>query len=685
MVVALTLTPALSMLLLSKTPGARRESAPARRVSQAYSGLLSRTFRVPRKALFAVCAAGLLALAVLPLLGEPHAPSFKDRNLLVQWRGAPGTSLPEMARITTRTTQELRALPGVLDAGADVGRAVTGDRIVGTNSAEIWVSMKGNADYDRTLASIRTVVRGTPGIDGDVRTYETDRSTGVLARPGNAVTVRLYGQDYGLLGRKGNEVKALMSQIRGVHEPQVQLPTVQPTMQVEVNLAAALRNGLKPGDVRRAAGTLLAGLTVGDFFEQQKVFEVVVNGTTPMAPSIDAVRNLQIDTPSGGQVSLGSVAGVHIRPNPVDIRHDSISRYVDVRASVQGRDPAAVRQDVQHSLRSVSFPLEYHAEVTGGSVDHTSHSRFVSFVVAAAIGILLLLQAAFRSWSLAFLVLSILPLAVGGGLVVAFLTGSQQSLGAYAGILAVFAIAARHGILLVTRIEQLAKDENAVRSAGLVKRAAGERLVPTLASIVATGMALVPFVFLGDVAGNEITHEIAAVILGGLLSSTLLILVVLPAAYVHVAAARARRRASVRAAVPALSALLLLAVVLSGCSDSPSQAKEVAPVKVERQGDATRIVLSSKAAQRLGVQTGTVRDAGGGKRVIPYAAVLYEPDGKAITYTSPAPLHYVRAPIVVDRITGGSALLAKGPPAGTRVVTVGADELLGAEQGVAGD
>jgi Cu/Ag efflux pump CusA len=519
-----------------------------------------------------------------------------------------------------------------------------------------------------------------------VRTYETDRTTRVLARPPRTVTVRLYGESYGVLARKAGEVKGLMSGVAGVHNPEVELPTMQPTLEVEVKLGAALRHGLKPGDVRRAAGTLLQGLTVGDFFEKQKVFEVVVSTAPAKHPSLDQVRALPIDTPGGGQVPLGSVARLRIRPNPTDIRHDAVSRFVDVRAAVRGREVAAVRQDVQRSLRKVSFPLEYHAEIVGGSGGQTTHARFASFVIAAAIGILLLLQAAFRSWRLAFLLLSMLPLAVGGGVLVALAAGSQHSLGAYAGLLAVFCIAARHGIMMIAGIERVAEEEGSERTPAVVQRAARERLVPTVTSAAATLAALVPFVVLGDVPGNEITHEMAAVIGGGLISSTLLILFVLPAAYAHVEAQRLRSPASRSVALPVTSIVLFgLLLFLSGCSDSKSSASAGPPAKVERSGGKTRLVLTSKAAQRLGVRTSVVRRASAHRVRIPYGAVLYEPNGKAIVYTSPAPLQYLRQPIVVDHISGGSALLTSGPRAGARVVTVGGAELLGTEQGVAGE
>jgi predicted RND superfamily exporter protein len=385
-------------------------------------------------------------------------------------------------------------------------------------------------------------------------------------------------------------------------------------------------------------------------------------------------------------VPLGSLASVTVRPTPVDIRHDSVSRYLDVTAGVSGRDVGSVRDDVQSRLKQISFPLEYHAEVVGGSNAHTTHSRFASFVVAAALGIFLLLQAAFRNWRLAILLITLLPLTVAGGVLVALIAGSQHSIGAYAGLFAVFCIAARQGILLLKRIQSIAEKDGLKRYRYAARLGARERLVPTLASATATLAGLIPFMVLGDAPGNEILHEMAWVIAGGLVTSTLLLLFVVPAAYAHLQPGRTSVRVRQRAAaVPTtLIALLGALVFLSGCSDSKSSAATGPPSsKLLHAGDKTTVVLSPIAAKRLGVQTAVV--SGSRHTKIPYDAVLYEPNGKAITYTNPAPLQYVRAPIVVSRFKGSTAVLKTGPPKGTRVVTVGADEILGVEEGVEGE
>jgi AcrB/AcrD/AcrF family len=412
-----------------------------------------------------------------------------------------------------------------------------------------------------------------------------------------------------------------------------------------------------------------------------------VLGKPTSHPSLQRLSSLPIDTPSGGQVPLGSVADVAVSQAPVDIRHDSTARYIDVTAGVNGRDVGSVRDDIQSKLKDVSFPLEYHAEVVGGSNAHTSHSRFASFVVAVALGILLLLQAAFRNWRLAILLLTLLPLAVAGGVIVALIAGSQHSIGAYAGLLAVFCIAARHGILLLKRIEAIADENGAHGSAAAAQLGARQRALPTMASATATFAALIPFIVLGDVPGNEILHEMAAVIAGGLVTSTVLILFVVPAAYAHLQLGRRRAPVAARSqAMPAtVIALVGLLVFLSGCGDSnTSAASGPPPSKLVHKGDKTTVVLSSTAAKRIGVQTAAVSKKGH-HVVVPYDAVLYEPNGKAITYTSPAPLQYERASVVVKRFKGNSAILKTGPPAGTKVVTVGSDEILGVEEGVEGE
>jgi Cu/Ag efflux pump CusA len=524
-VVAVTVAPALGGLLTARNPRTARPSPVPAALAGPYERVLGRFVHTPGPALALVGGFVVAGLVTLPLLSSALRPSFRDRQLLVHWDATPSMSLPEMRRITARAVGELRATKGVRDAGAHVGRAVTADQTVGTGSGQLWVTMEPNAGYEATLASIRRVVTGYPGVRARVLTPESERSQGVFVPVDDGVTVRLYGQDLGVLRRQSEN-------------PRVLAPAMQPTMQVEVDLSSAQRHGIKPGDVRRATATLVSGLEVGSFFEQQKVFSVVVRGVPSTRHSLDSVRSLLIDSPTGGHVRLGDIAHVQILPNPVDIRHEAVSRYMDVRAGVSGRDLGAVRADVQRRLRDVAFPLEYHAELLQASPDERSGVSLWVTALTAGIGILLLLQAAFGSWRIAALVLATLPVAVVGGLLVLLAGGAHLSLGGLAGLFAVFAIAARQVIALVLTFDRLEREGGRFAPA-LVVRGARERLAPVVTTAAVTVAALLPLALAGGIAGNEITHPMATVVLGGLVTTTLLSLFVLPALHLHFAHAAA--------------------------------------------------------------------------------------------------------------------------------------------------
>ena len=540
MVVALTVTPALAAVLLGgdrrPVPGrglrwARSASRPARRVmGQAYRAALRRALRMPGWVMAGLGVAGLGALAVLPVM-HPGQPQFQDRNLVIRWAGAPGMSLAELDRLAKRTSSELAALPAVGDVAATVGRAVSSDQIVNTNSAEIWVTIKPGAPYASAVGQVRAIAEGTPGVAGAVSTYESDSMGGVLAPAPSALTVRLYGSDYGELARLGRQAQAVMARISGLGAPRMQLPVDQPTLNLAVNLGAATRSGVTPGDIRREAATLLSGLTVGNFFEQQKVFDVVVMGTPAAGGSLTGVNDLLLDTVNGRHARLGSLARVTVASEPADIKHDATSPYVDVTARLSGRGLGSAMAAVAGRLGRVTFPLGYSALVVGRPASPAvSWERLASYVLAALIGILLLVQATTGSWRLALLVLTGLPIPVAAGVLTVFALGAQDSLAAMAGLLGVLAIAIHQafGVTASIRRAHLAGYGPLTRDR-LVAAAAGAS-GPVITAAAVSAAALLPFIVMGDAAGTELLHTAAAVILAGLVAATLLNTLVLPAA-----------------------------------------------------------------------------------------------------------------------------------------------------------
>jgi Cu/Ag efflux pump CusA len=528
--VVTVLTPAIGMMLFDRGRARARGTRVKNAVLARYGALVERATRIPRGVLLALCLLGFASAIAFPFLNQPSSPRFKDRNVVVAWSGPPGAGLTEMNRITSRVVADLRGLPSVSDVAATLGRAVSGDRIVDTNSGQIYVQIKPSADYDRAYAAIRGVVGGVPGMQATVSTPQATTQTGVLEAPDKTLRVRVYGESYAELHTLGTQIGRLMDQVTGMGVAQVSTPTVQPNINVAIDDTKAHDAGVLPGDARRQASTLVSGLTVGNFFEQQAVFDTVVWSIPSVRANLQDVRNLPIDTADGGHVPLSRIANVTVGAHPVDIQHRGLSRFVEVSAPVYSGTVADAQAALRHKLSQVSYPQGYHVEVVGGTPnDPTSHLTFLTFGLAALVGILLLLQAAFSSWRLACMYLLALPAALIGGVIVALATDNIKTLGSDLGLLAVFAFAARQGVLQIVAIRRRHAAVGGPLTPEIVVAAARERLGPSLTVVLVVAATLIPFVVMGDVAGNEITQITAAVMLGGLLTATLLNQVLVPA------------------------------------------------------------------------------------------------------------------------------------------------------------
>ncbi len=556
MVVALTLTPALSVLLFARGRPDQDDLPAARWAQRIYGAGLSRVVGSPR---IAYAAVGLVlvgtAIAAPAAMNNSLLPTFKESELLIRWDAAPGTSLPEMNRITGLVSRELRSIDGVREVGAHVGRAVTGDKSLNVNSADLWVGIDEDANYDATVGAINRTVAAYPGLAGEVKTYSNEKVSQALAARGaeNDLVVRVYGEDLGVLGTEAEKVRRSISSIDGIAGARIDTPVSEPTLEIEVDLARAREHAIKPGDVRRAASTLLSGINVGSLFEEQKVFDIVVWGTPDTRSSLTSVQNLLIDTPSGDHVRLGQVADVRIKPNSTVVNRESVSRYLDVIADVSGRGRDDVVADVNRSLAASSFPLEYHAEVL--SADRQPVGKLIAIGLTAAIVAFLLLQAYFGSWRLATLAFLTFLLPVAGGLLATLPGGGDLSFGSYIALFTIFGLAVRSGVLLFDRMRELERVERMPFGAELVVRAARERLMPVLATMLAGGLLYGLVLILGGRAGYELLRPMAAVLVGGVVATALLVLYVLPVFYLRFASSPAAEAVEEEEAPPETPAI----------------------------------------------------------------------------------------------------------------------------------
>ena len=548
--VAVTVAPVLSVMVFRNWHPAGHQPRPLRRLAAGYLSALQRFTSGIRGVLVAVAVCLVLAVASVPLLGLSLIPTFEDRDLLVRLDAAPGTSNPRMTEITADATRQLGDIPGVASVGAHVGRAVTGDRIANVSSSDIWVNIDPDADYGATVDAIDASVQKIPDVRSEVLTSSTEdlRAVGALTRGDSAVTgndlnlltgveeplvVRVFGQNQDVLAKQAKRVQALMSRVDGVVSPRVDSPAVEPTIEIEVDLDRAQAFGLTPGAVRRAEATLLQGIQVGMIFQEQKVFDVIVQGAPSTRRSVEDVRNLLIDRPGGGHVTLGQVADVRVEDIPSAIQRDAVSRRLDVVADVSGRSLSDVAADIESRLAQVQFPLEYHAEVLDDGTDaEIGAGRILGFALGAIVAAFLLLQAAFRSWRLAGVLALTLPLCLVGGLAVALIDGAELTLGSLIGLLVVFSLATRTSTVLVADLQGAVPRSGESRAA-LVHRAAVGRLAPVVISTAALAALMLPFAVLGSRPGLEVLHPMSLVVLGGLVSSALVTLFVLPSLYLH--------------------------------------------------------------------------------------------------------------------------------------------------------
>jgi CzcA family heavy metal efflux pump len=534
LLVALVVTPALSLILLPRAAANHDETALVAWLKRHYARFLPGFVDAPRRAMLIIGAAMAVTLVSAPLLGEEFLPHFKEYDFLMHWVEKPGTSLEAMQRITVRASRELRAIPGVRNFGAHIGRAEVADEVVGPNFTELWISVDPAVDYAATTARIQAVVDGYPGLYRDVLTYLRERIKEVLTGASATVVVRLYGPDLGVLRGKAAEVAAAMGKVEGVTDLKVQPQVLVPQVEVRVRTEDAARLGLSSGLVRERIETLVRGRRVGEVYDQQRAFAVVVMGTPAVRNDVTSIAALPMELPGGGTVPLSAVATVRVVATPNEITRENVSRRLDVTANVSGRDLGGVARDVERAVRALPFGAGYHPEFLGEyAAQRESSRRLFLLSLLSMLGIYLILHSDFASVRLATLVFASLPFALIGGVAAVWLTGGVLSLGSLVGFVTVLGIAARNGIMLVSHYRHLEETEGETFGRDLVLRGAEERLAPIAMTALVTALALLPLVIWGDRPGHEIEHPMAIVILGGLASSTVLNLFLMPALYLR--------------------------------------------------------------------------------------------------------------------------------------------------------
>ena len=529
---ALIVTPALSLMILPQSQHSSHEAPFSRWLRRPYHRVLPWFVARPFSSLGFLAIAFVATSFLVNSLGQEFLPNFQETDFLMHFVEKPGTSIEAMDRITIQASRELRAIPGVRNFGSHIGRAEVADEVYGPNFTELWISVDPKVPYGPTVQKIQEAVDGYPGLYRDLLTFLRERVKEVLTGASSSIVVRVFGPDLAVLRSKAKEVSEAMAKIDGVNNLKVETQVLVPQVQVRLRPDAAERFGLTPGQVRRAVTTLLRGIKVGEVYEDQKKFDVVVWGSEDSRTDLNALHDLRIDTPTGGQVPLKDVADVEIVPASNEVKREGGSRRIDVTCDSKGRDLGSVARDIEAAVGALPFDRGYHPEFLGEyAARQESQQRLFSLGAMSLIGILLILYIDFQSIQLTLMVALTIPFALIGGVVAAWMAGGVLSLGSLIGFVTVLGIAARNGIMLVSHYRHLQEVEGEPFGLSLVLRGAEERLIPILMTVLTTALALLPLAVSGNKPGHEIEYPLAVVIVGGLVTSTILNLFLLPPLY----------------------------------------------------------------------------------------------------------------------------------------------------------
>lgn len=531
--IALTVTPAMCLLMLgAKGSSAVREPWLVRMSNAIYRRMLPPFIHRPVWVLVSAVAMLVAAGSAVPFLGGEFLPDFRESNFVVFMAGKPDSSLVESERVGKQLAKQLLDISGVRSVAQQIGRADLSEDTWGPNISEVWISLADDADYDLVLSDIRDVLDATPGYAFQAKQFLRERIDEVLTGSTADLLVRIVGPDLKVLRKKAEPVAEVMSRIRGVKDLRVEQIVEVSQIDVLLKPQTTADYGLSVGATNQAIQTWLRGTQTGQVFEADTVVDVVVRGTPDLRTDPHLLTEIQIDGPLGHPIPLGSLADVSIVAAPNMINREQGRRRLLVTCNAEGRDVESVMAEIRSRLHEdAPLPAGYHYEFAGEfAAKADAQQRMIWLSAASLVGILVLLYLDFRRLRLCLLIMFSVPLACVGGVLSVFLSGGDLSLGSLVGFVTVFGVAVRNGILLISNYEHL-RERGEILGPDLILKGSVERLAPILMTAGTTALAIIPLVVAGNLPGHEIEHPMAVVIMGGLLSSTLLTLFVLPTIY----------------------------------------------------------------------------------------------------------------------------------------------------------
>ena len=534
--VALTLTPVLCSYLLGgdKSDKAGKDPAIVRWLQKVYNVALEWVISHKKTTLGAVLALFAVALGIFFSLGSSFLPAFNEGSFTINVSTLPGVSLEESDNVGRRAEELLLTVPEIKTVARKTGRAELDEHALGVNVSEIEAPFElGKRSKKEVVAEVRTKLNTLPGVNVEIGQPISHRIDAMLSGTRANIAIKLFGTDLDKMFLLGNQIKSEIEGIPGIADLNVEQQIERPQLQIVPNREMMAKYGITPSEFNDMVEVYLAGKVVSQVYEGNKVFDLTLKAADDSRNSIEEIRNISVDA-VGGKIPFGQIAQIRSAAGPNTINRENVARKIVISANVSDGDLQGAVTRIQKAIKdNVELPEGYHVEYGGQFESAQSASRTLLFTsLMAIIVIFLLLYGQFKDVRQASAVLLNLPLALIGGIFAIFFADKIISIPAIIGFISLFGIATRNGMLLIDRYNELRSEGLSLHDA--VIKGSLDRLNPILMTALTSALALVPLALGGELPGNEIQSPMAKVLLGGLLTSTMLNGFIIPVVYIFI-------------------------------------------------------------------------------------------------------------------------------------------------------
>ncbi len=548
LLVSLTVTPVLSYWLLAgaKFSHVERDSFVLRGLKKIAAWAMNASLRLPASVLLFSTLAVAISCFALYRLERDFLPPFNEGAVQVNILMPPGSSLETSNEASAMVERKLQEIDDLVAFVRKTGRAELDEHAEGVNVTEMIASFDPASTRSREeiLADIREKLADVPGIVVSVEQPLAHLISHMLSGVKAQVGIKIYGDDLNVLRRKAKQMEAAISSVAGVKDLQVEQQVIIPQLQIQIDGARLTSYGLRRHDINEFIETAMNGAVVSEVLIGERTFDLMVRLDDPYRENIEAVRRLAIDLPGGGRTMLQSVARIREVGGPNTINREQVRRRIVLQCNTADRGLVDVVQDIQERLAPIeaSLPVGYMVEYGGQFESQQSATRVIGFLFALSLlGMFMVLFSMFRSANLALQVMVALPMALIGSVAALYITGQTLTVAAMVGFISLCGIASRNGILLINHYLHLVRYEGETWSREMIVRAGKERLAPVLMTALTSGIGLVPLALAAGEPGKEILYPVATVIIGGLITSTMLEFLVRPVLFWKFGVGAARR------------------------------------------------------------------------------------------------------------------------------------------------